>query len=220
MRVALALSRLLQMRQTCLSAYEGPAHIDAEHQVEALHWGRFGRRQADCARVVDQDVDSTERFDRFLGGGCYLLFIANVAGDRKGLPTCGLYFFSGAMNSPRQFGIRFDGFGCDRNVGAVGGSALDDCQPDAARTAGYENGLAGKVHFFDHRIICVQRNNAIVLPVSVCETFASQTCVVRPWCAALASARNVPSIAVPRKFAFNSIVVKLDAPSGRWAIVA
>src|ERR671913_926647 len=131
MRVALALSRLLQMRQTCLSAYEGPAHIDAEHQVEALHWGRFGRRQADCARVVDQDVDSAERFSSFLGGSHYLLFITNVASDCECLATCGLDFFSGAMNSPRQFRIRLDGFGRDRNVRAVGSSALDDRQADA-----------------------------------------------------------------------------------------
>ena len=88
------------MRQTRLRADEGPAHIDAEHQVKALHWGCFGRCQTDCARVVDQDVDAAERFDGFLGSSCYLLFIANVASDREGLATCRLDFFSSAMNSP------------------------------------------------------------------------------------------------------------------------
>jgi hypothetical protein len=58
----------------------------------------------------------------------------------------------------------------------------------------------------------VQRNSAIVLPS--CETVASHTWVVRPPWVSVASHLIVPSRAVPRKFAFSSIVVKLVAPSG------
>jgi hypothetical protein len=59
----------------------------------------------------------------------------------------------------------------------------------------------------------VQRNSAIVFPPS-CVTVASQTCVVRPPCARTASHARTPSVAVERKFAFSSIVVKPVAPSG------
>ena len=71
-----------------------------------------------------------------------------------------------------------------------------------------------------HRIICVQRNSAIVLPVSRCVTTASYTCVVRPRCCAVAMQSSVPSRAVPRKLDFSSIVVKPVAPSGRFTIQA
>lgn len=54
----------------------------------------------------------------------------------------------------------------------------------------------------------------MTLPVSSCLASASQTCVVRPPWVRRASQMTVPSRAAPRKLAFNSMVVKLDAPSG------
>jgi hypothetical protein len=62
----------------------------------------------------------------------------------------------------------------------------------------------------------VQRKSAIVFPPSWV-TVASQTCVVLPPCARTASQASAPSVAVARKFAFSSIVVKPVAPSGSEA---
>src|SRR5581483_5873369 len=71
---------------------------------------------------------------------------------------------------------------------------------------------------FGYKIICVQRNNAIALCVTSSYTVASQTWVVRPPCINVASQRIAPSRAVPKKWVFNSIVVKLVAPSGSEAM--
>src|SRR5204863_1439327 len=71
--------------------------------------------------------------------------------------------------------------------------------------------------FLGHKTICVHRNNAIVLPVSLWVTVASQTWVLRPRCAGRATQAIVPVFAVPRKLLFSSIVVKFVAPSGRCA---
>ena len=49
-----------------------------------------------------------------------------------------------------------------------------------------------------YRIICVQRNSASVLPVSLWVTMASQTWVVLPRCTAFALPTMVPSRAVPK----------------------
>ena len=62
----------------------------------------------------------------------------------------------------------------------------------------------------------MQRNRAIVLPVTSLRTSATHTWVLRPVWTALATHEIVPVRAVPRKFAFNSAVVKV-APSGNNA---
>ena len=67
---------------------------------------------------------------------------------------------------------------------------------------------------FGQRIIWVQRKSAMVLPVSLWVTTASQSCVVRPRCCARATTAIVPSRAVPTKFDLSSMVVKPLAPSG------
>src|SRR6185436_12183612 len=66
------------------------------------------------------------------------------------------------------------------------------------------------VDFLEHpqrRIICVQRKNAIVLPVFSERTSASHTCVVRPLWTGRATQVTSPSSAVPRKLLFSSSVV-------------
>ena len=60
----------------------------------------------------------------------------------------------------------------------------------------------------------MHRKRASVLPLSSFVTVASQIWVVRPPWTRSASHRSVPSVAVPRKFSFSSIVVKPVAPSG------
>ena len=91
-------------------------------------------------------------------------------------------------------------------------------QPAAAaqRIAGRRDESSDRIHFdFGQRISWEQRNSAIVRPLSGCTTVESHTCVVLPRCAARTSARSRPSVAVPRKFDFNSIVVKFDSPLGQ-----
>ena len=73
-----------------------------------------------------------------------------------------------------------------------------------------------QVHFVGHRIICYT-NHAIVA-LSKWMTVAP-TLLRASWCTA-SPQRSVPSIAVPRKLDFNSMVVKLVAPSGKCAMVA
>jgi hypothetical protein len=58
----------------------------------------------------------------------------------------------------------------------------------------------------------VQRKSAIVF--SPLRIAASQTCVVRPPWTSVAMHSSEPSRAVPRKFAFSSIVVKPVPPTG------
>src|ERR1700722_4635727 len=68
-----------------------------------------------------------------------------------------------------------------------------------------------------YKIICVQRNNARVLPDALWVTTASQTWVVLPRCAGFALAAIVPSSAVPKWLDLSSMVVKPVAPGGRFA---
>ena len=60
----------------------------------------------------------------------------------------------------------------------------------------------------------------MVLSESAVDTIASHTWVVRPRWAAVQTQTILPSVAVPRKLHFNSMVVNDVAPAGRCAIVA
>ncbi|HYY02751.1 MAG TPA: hypothetical protein VE736_02600 [Gaiellaceae bacterium] len=62
----------------------------------------------------------------------------------------------------------------------------------------------------------MQRKIAIVF--SPLRIVASQTCVVRPPWTSVATQSSDPSRAVPRKFAFSSIVVKPVPPAGSDAM--
>src|SRR6266851_6273696 len=70
--------------------------------------------------------------------------------------------------------------------------------------------------YLAYRIICVQRNNAMVFPVSLWVTIVSQTWVVLPRCTGFALPIIVPSLAVPKWLDLSSIVVKPVAPGGRF----
>ena len=82
-RIAPRGRRRLEMRQAGLRAEERAAHVDAEHQVEALHRRRGGAGEADRARVVDEDVDAAEALRGRLDRGLHRVFVADVAGDRQ-----------------------------------------------------------------------------------------------------------------------------------------
>ena len=67
-----------EMRDRVFRHHEGPARIDLMHQVEALHLGRLARRQADRARIVDDDVEASEGRDRLVERGLDGLLVTDV----------------------------------------------------------------------------------------------------------------------------------------------
>src|SRR6185437_7204976 len=85
------------------------------------------------------------------------------------------------------------------------------------RDAGGPASPGHQVCFLGYSTIWVHRNSARILPDSRLVTLASHTCVFFPRCAAVATHSMVPSVAVPRWLDFSSTVVKLAAPSGRFA---
>ena len=83
LRIAARGSRAFQMGQARLRAEKRAADVDAEHEVEALH-RRFQRPgQADCARIVEKDVDAAELPDGCLDRRVYGRLVADVADDRQ-----------------------------------------------------------------------------------------------------------------------------------------
>ena len=90
MRVAAGLGALLQFFQAGLRAAVGATHVDAEHQVEALHRRRRRRRQADRAGVVDEDVDAAETRHARRHRRGHGVFVADVGGHRQRLAAGGL----------------------------------------------------------------------------------------------------------------------------------
>jgi hypothetical protein len=113
-------------------AQECPSDVDPEHQVKSLHRRRFGRRQVDRAGVIDEDVDAAKGLGRPSGRSNHLFFLADVAPDRERLAPRGLDFSRRTVNRAGQLGVRFNGFGRDRDVGAIRGRTPDDGEPDAA----------------------------------------------------------------------------------------
>jgi hypothetical protein len=91
-------------RQACVQQV-GAAHVDAEHQVEALHRrGRRGR-QADRAGVVDQDVDAAEALHRRLHRGGHGALVADVGLHRQRLAAGGLDLGRALYSVPGSLGL-------------------------------------------------------------------------------------------------------------------
>ena len=94
-----------QVRQAGLRAGEGAAHVDAEHQVEALHRRRQRAGQADRAGVVDQDVDAAEALDRRRDRRRHRGFVADVAEQRQRLAAGAFDLLGRRVDGARQLGI-------------------------------------------------------------------------------------------------------------------
>ena len=141
-----ALRRSDQLRQAGLGAQVGAAHVDAEHQVEALHRRRRRRRQADRAGVVDQDVDAAEARHRLRPPprarwprrGCRTAAPAPGRRRPRSRPRR-------CRSCPAASGSLSAVFAAIDDVGAVARRALGDRQADAARGAGDEQGLASQI---------------------------------------------------------------------------
>ena len=100
------------------------------------------RRERDGAGVVDDDVDAAELrrglVDRLLDVG----LVADVDDERQRLAAGALDVLGGGVDGAGELRVRLGGLGRDRDIGAVAGGAQSDRQPDAARGAGDEQGLA------------------------------------------------------------------------------
>ena len=120
------------MRDAGLSAQEGAARIDALHQIVALDRRLERAGQIDGARVVDEDIDAAEGLD---GPGDRVIdlgLLADVDLERQRLAAGRLDLLGRAVNGAGQLGMRLDGLGGDRDVGAVARGAQRDGQADAA----------------------------------------------------------------------------------------
>ena len=73
-------------------------------------------------------------------------FVAHIDGERQRL-AAGLFdLCGGGVDGAFELGMRIDGLGGDRDIGAVGGGFERDGEPDAARAAGDEEGFALERH--------------------------------------------------------------------------
>ena len=96
------------------------------------------------ARVVDHDVEAAEGRDGPFERLTHLPLVTHVDDEWERLAAGFLDFLRGRVDRARQLGIGLSGLGGDRDVGAVACAPKPDREPDAARGAGDEQGLAGK----------------------------------------------------------------------------
>jgi len=129
-----------------LRHHEAAAGVDPHHQVVAAHVGRLDRGELDGAGIVDDDVEAAERLHSLVEGRLDRVLVANVAGDRKRLAAGLGDFRRCGVDCAFKLGMRCHRLGGDGDIGAVGGRLERDRQPNAARSAGDEQGLALQRH--------------------------------------------------------------------------
>ena len=110
---------LFTVRQAGLRAAVGAAHVDAEHQVEALHRRGRRRREADRAGVVDQDVDAAEALHRLRHRGGHRVSSRMSRVQRQRLAAGGLDLLGRGVDGAGQLRVRLGGLGQQHDVGAV-----------------------------------------------------------------------------------------------------
>ena len=71
-------------------------------------------------------------------------FVADVDDERQRLAARLLDCFGRGVDGAGKLRMWFDGLGCDCDIGAVAGGAKPNRQPDAARSAGDEQGFSSK----------------------------------------------------------------------------
>ncbi len=100
------------------------------------------RRELDGAGIVHDDVDAAEMRRGLIECCLHRRLLAHVDGERQRI-AAGLFDLGcGGVNGAFQLGMRLDRLGGDGDIGAVGGGFQRDRQPNAARAAGDEQGLA------------------------------------------------------------------------------
>ena len=133
--------------------HEGAARIDLMHQIEAAHVGLRNRRELDGAGIVDHDVDAAEARRGLVERGLHRGFLAHVDLQSQRPPAGFLDLGGGGVDGAFELGMRLNCLGGDGDIGAVGGGLERDRQPDAARAAGDEQGLALQRHCHSPRKI-------------------------------------------------------------------
>ena len=143
--------RSAQVRQAGLRTQEGASDVDVHHQVIALERRMRRVGHADGARVVDQDVDTTEPGHGLLHRLLNLIFVAHVHGDRQRPAAQRLDLGGGVVDGPRQPGIGLAGLGGNNDVRAVFRGFERDRFANAPAGTGDEDGLAlqGVVHWWE-----------------------------------------------------------------------
>ena len=143
-----ALRRLDQMRQAGLRAQIRAAHVDAEHQVEALH-RRFERAASALIALA-----LLTRMSMPPKRSTHCFAAAAHARSRRGCRPASPALCRRPPRSraaavwivPGSFGWGSVGLRGDRDVGAVARGAHADRQADAARCAGDEESFAFECH--------------------------------------------------------------------------
>ncbi len=86
------------------------------------------RRELDRAGVVDDDVDAAEMRRGLVERRLHRRFLAHVDRERQCLAAGLLDLGRGGVDGAFELGMRVDGLGGDRDIGAVGGGLERDRQ--------------------------------------------------------------------------------------------
>ena len=125
---------------------EGAARVDRHHAVVDSHGCLQRPRQADRARVVDQDVDPAEGGDRLLDGRCDLVLCADVDDERQ-RPAPGLLDRAcRRVDRSGKLGMWLGGLRRHDHVGAVAGGAQRDRKADPTACTGNEECAVAQRH--------------------------------------------------------------------------
>ena len=130
--------------QGCLAADEDRPGVDGLHQVVAFYGQVRHALQAYGAGVVDQAVDAAEVVGGLFHDLGYLVFILDVQFQCQCLAARVFHFLSDGVDGAGKLGVRFIGFGCDDDVGALARAGEGDGAADAAAAAGDEDGFSVK----------------------------------------------------------------------------
>jgi len=130
-----AAADFFQQRQAGLRAGISAAHVDAEHQVDALHRCVQRAGERDGAGVVDENIDAAKARGGFSHRFPDGRLVTDIALQGQGV-TAGFFDLRRRrVDGAGEFRVGVDCLGRDRDVGAVARRAQRDGQADAARAA-------------------------------------------------------------------------------------
>ena len=134
--------RLAQVRQACLGGGEGPAHVDLEHQVEALDLEVAHGGEVDGAGVVHHDVHAAEVVGRLGHGAIHGVRVAHVTDDRERPASRRLDLRGGGVNRALELRMGLVGLRQDRHVRALPGQLGGDREADPPAAPRHEDGTS------------------------------------------------------------------------------
>ncbi len=135
-----------EVGQTSLGAEEGPAGIHLVHEVVALHRRVEGIGKENRAGIVDQDINTSERFYRFLYRRIHLVFKTDIHDQRKCFSACSADFLCGGINRTRKGGMWVSSFSCNHNICTFFSQAKGDRKADAPAGTCNKNRFVFEAH--------------------------------------------------------------------------